>query len=307
MTSRDSGAARRDSGADAWRGRVCLAAAMALVGSTVVASAIARGLDPFAASLVRFGVAAPILIFICYARGARLPWLSKSDWAVLVFQAAVGSLGYTVALVLGLRYASAADASVITGLMPIATGSVAVLALGERPGARMIFAILLATAGAVLVASGQDEGASDMRWLGLFLVFLAVLGEACFALLNKRIVTPIEPIVVATLMTVISLALTAAPGAIAMLREPAMFADARGMGAMVYYGLAPTVLGFWLWYSGASLTKGAEAAAFTAVAPMTAMLLSVYVLGEPMHWRHFAGMALVLAAIAATVSAERKS
>ena len=31
-----------------------------------------------------------------------------------------------------------------------------------------------------------------------------------------------------------------------MLREPAMFADTRAAGAMIYYGLGPTVLGFWL-------------------------------------------------------------
>jgi drug/metabolite transporter (DMT)-like permease len=85
-----------------------------------------------------------------------------------------------------------------------------------------------------------------------------------------------------------------------------MLSDTRALGAMVYYGLAPTVLGFWLWYTGASLTRGAEAAAFTAVAPVTAMLLSVVVMGEAMEWRHFAGMALVLAAIVVAARSERK-
>ena len=277
---------------------------MATVGSTVVASALASRLDPFAASLLRFGVAAPILLLICLWRGARLPWLTRSEWAVIVFQSAVGSLGYTLALVWGLRYASAADAAVIIGLMPVATGAIAVLALGERPGARLVVAILLAAAGTMLVALGKSDGAGEWRLLGLFLVFLAVVGEACFALLNKRIATPIEPLVVATLMTLISLTLTAAPGAIAMARDPAMFRDVPAIGAMVYYGLVPTVAGFWLWYTGASLRPGAEAAAFTAVAPLTAMLLSALALGEPMQWRHFAGMALVLAGIAIAVSAE---
>ncbi len=279
---------------------------MALVGSTVTASALASRLDPFAASLLRFGVAAPILVGICLWRGEKWPALSRSEWAVIVFQSAAGSLGYTLALVAGLRHASAADASVITGLMPVATGSIAVLALGERPGARLILAIALATAGAVLVALGKADGAGEHRLFGLFLVFLAVVGEACFALLNKRIKTPVEPVVVAMLMTVISLALAAIPGALALWREPLMFADAGAAGAMVYYGLVPTVLGFWLWYAGAALTEGAEAAAFTAVAPMTAMLLSILWLGESMHWRHVAGMALVLAAIAAAVSAGKK-
>ena len=89
--------------ADRWRGRVCLALAMATVGSTVVASAIAAGkLDPFAAALLRFGVAAPILVAICLIRGERWPSLSSREWLTLAFQSAVGSLGYTVALVAGL-------------------------------------------------------------------------------------------------------------------------------------------------------------------------------------------------------------
>ena len=293
--------------ASPWRGRVCLALAMALVGSTVTASALASRLDPFAASLLRFGVAAPVLLAICLWRGERLPALKAADWAVLTFQSAAGSLGYTLALVAGLRYASAADASVITGLMPVATGAIAVLALGERPGARIFVAIGLATLGAVLVAAGTEGGGGDARLFGLVLVFLAVIGEACFALLNKRIATPVEPIVVATLMVLISLALCVIPGALAIWRAPAMLADQAAVGAMIYYGLAPTVLGFWLWYTGASLTQGAEAASFTAVAPLTAMLLSVLALGEPMYWSHVVGMALVLAAIAVTVTAERKT
>ena len=87
---------------------------------------------------------------------------------------------------------------------------------------------------------------------------------------------------------------------------PQMFSDASGIGAMLYYGLAPTVLGFWLWYEGASLTPGAQAAAFTAVAPLTAMLLSVVWLGEDMRWTHVAGMGLVLAAIGVAATGARK-
>jgi drug/metabolite transporter (DMT)-like permease len=146
-----------------------------------------------------------------------------------------------------------------------------------------------------------------MRVLGLLLVFAAVLGESCFALLNKRIATPIAPLVVATVLSVISLLLAAPPGLAAFWRDPAMLHETPALAAMVYYGLVPTVAGFWLWYKGAALTSGAEAAAFTAVAPLTAMLLARAVLGEAMRMTHVVGMVLVLAAIAVTVSATRES
>lgn len=282
---------------DRWKGPLCLSLAMALVGSTVVASAAASRLDPFAASLVRFGVATPLLLLFCGLRGETWPRLSRGEWSILAFQSAVGSLGYTLALVTGLRYASAADASVITGLMPIATGGVAVLALGERPGARLLLAIGLAAAGAVVVALGKSDGGGDNRPLGLALVFLAVLGEAVFALLNKRIKTPVPPLVVATIMSAVALALTLAPGVAAFWRDPEALQPSPALLAMAYYGVFPTAFGFWLWYAGAKLTHGARAAAFTAVAPISALALSVAWRGETLHWPHIVGMALVLAAI----------
>ena len=51
-------------------------------------------------------------------------------------------------------------------------------------------------------------------------------------LLQKRITTPIEPIVVATLMTVISLALTLLPGVWAFFRDAGMMSEPRALGAM---------------------------------------------------------------------------
>ena len=103
------------------------------------------------------------------------------------------------------------------------------------------------------------------------------------------------------------LALAVAPGAWAFFRDASMLTEPRALGAMLYYGVGPTVLGFWLWYTGASQRPGAEAAAFTAVAPVTAMALSVLIMGEAMAWRHVAGMALVLAAIIIAASSEGKS
>jgi translation elongation factor EF-G len=125
------------------------------------------------------------------------------------------------------------------------------------------------------------------------------------ALLNKRIATPVPAIVVATIMAVTSLVLASVPGIIALVRTPDMFGDGTALLAMIYYGIVPTVFGFWMWYTGASLLSGAEASTFTAVAPMTAMLLSVLVLGETMQLRHVAGLGLVLAAIAITVTSQR--
>ena len=56
--------------------------------------------------------------------------------------------------------------------------------------------------------------------------------------------------------------------------------------------------GFLLWYAGAARSNGAEAALFTAVAPVCAVLLAAGLLGEALRTRQLAGMVCVLAAIA---------
>lgn len=286
----------------AWGGRLALAAAMSFVGSTVVASAAAARLDPFLAALIRFSTATPALLALCLVFKTRWPRLNAREWGVLALQSAAGSLGYTALLVAGLRHASAADASILTGLLPTLTALVAVVALGERPGARLLLAVVLATAGAALIALRQGEGGVEDgpdRLLGLALVLAAMFGESLFAVLNKAIKAPVEPLAVATIMSAIALALGLVPGLWALARDGAP--AGAPLWAMTYYGLGPTVVGFSLWYWGAARVSGVEAAAYMAVAPLAALALSWALIGEPLSARHFAGMGLVLAAIALTV------
>ena len=94
------------------------ALAMATVGSTVVASRlIASGLPPFTATALRFAVATPVLWLLMHATRAVWPRPDRRDGALLLMQAACGSVGYTVLLILGTRYAPAADAGVVAGTL----------------------------------------------------------------------------------------------------------------------------------------------------------------------------------------------
>ncbi|MGO8148085.1 DMT family transporter, partial [Rhizobium leguminosarum] len=64
----------------------------------------------------------------------------------------------------------------------------------------------------------------------------------------------------------------------------APFADgisASAVAAVVYYALVPTVGGFLLWYAGAERVSGTEAALYTALAPVSAVMLAFIILGEP--------------------------
>jgi drug/metabolite transporter (DMT)-like permease len=280
------------------RAYACLALAMVTVGSTVVASrTIAGSLPPFTATALRLGLAFAVFVWLMRRAGLAWPRPSRRDAVLLVLQALAGSVGYTVLLIAGLQRATAADAGVIAGTLPAVSGLVAIVLLGERPSLALCAVLLLATGGVVALHAGagaSPEGAHSL--MGNALVLAAVVCEAVFILLNRKLAQPLQPLVLSTLMTGLGFALSLVP---ALMEHPLRYVPGASVWlALVYYALVPTVGGYLLWYAGSARVAASEAAVFTALVPVSALVLAAWLLGEQITPRHMAGAACVLLAVA---------
>ncbi|HXV29466.1 MAG TPA: DMT family transporter, partial [Sinorhizobium sp.] len=172
--------------------------------------------------------------------------------------------------------------------------AIAIIALGERPHRFVALAIALAAAGVLAIVFRSESGNSHSL-VGSALIFGAVVCEGLFILLNKRLKATIPPLVLSTLMAGLGGAI-ATP--IALLEFPLTESiTAPAFAAVVYYALVPTVGGFLLWYAGLARVSGTEASVFTAVAPVSAVLLAAMVLGEPLTSSQLLGIGCVLAAV----------
>lgn len=281
------------------KGQWLCSLAMVLVGSTVVASRIIGAeVEPFLATALRHAAALPVFLLMMRATRARLPRIGRRDALLLLVQAAAGSVGYTVLLIVGVSWSSAADAGVVAGTLPAVSAAFAVLFLGDRPGWRTAIAVALATAGVMAIAASPDHAAADSprRIQGLALVLAAVVCEAVFILANKRLSQPLPPLAMSTLMSAGGLALSLLPALLAAGASPAPWST-PALAAILYYAWVPTVGGFLLWYAGSSRTSGTRAALATAWLPISALALSVALLGEDLRAAQMAGLAFVLAAL----------
>jgi len=280
-------------------GYLYLTLAMPLVGSTVVASKIAMGsLPPFTATVLRFALALPCFLVLMRVYGVRLPRPGRRDRLILAVQGLTGTAGYTALLMAGLQTTSAADAGVILGTLPVVAAVVAVAVLGERPRPALLATVGLAAAG-LFVLNRQPVDAAPGSAAGNALVFAAVVCEALFSLLNRRLRVDVPPLALSALMSAIGLA-AALPFALA--EHPwTLHAAPAALLAVAWYALLPTVGGFLLWYAGTARVGGTEAAPFMALAPVAALLLAALWLGEPVGMRQLAGVGFVLAALGAHV------
>jgi drug/metabolite transporter (DMT)-like permease len=258
-------------------------------------------LPPFSATALRFAMAFPIFAAMMRGRKVRWPKLDAHDALLVIAQAGAGSVGYTVCLIGGMRLASAADAGVIAGTLPAVSAGFAALALGERPSPALLGAIALATLGVLACTVRLDDVAvasGTHSLAGNALVFAAIVCEALFILLNRKLHRPVPALPLSALMSGIGLLVAIVP---ACFEQPWRLPfDANVVAALtgvVYYALVPTVLGFVLWYAGASRLTGAEAGLVTALVPVSTLALASGVLHEPISHAQMVGVACVLAAV----------
>ncbi|MDB5849811.1 MAG: hypothetical protein JWP29_3563 [Rhodoferax sp.] len=283
------------------KGQLLCSLAMVLVGSTVVVSKlIGSDVEPFLATALRHAIALPVFLLLMRLRGQRLPRCSGRDAALLLVQAAAGSVGYTVLLMQGVVLAGAAETSIVTGTLPAVSALFAVLFLRERPGWQLAVSIMLATAGVVAVSLAPAPlSAAPARLAGIALVLAAIACEAAFILASKRLSRPVPALALSTLMCAGGLALSAWPAWLSLRTQPSSLGT-PAIAAIAYYALVPTVAGFLLWYAGSARTSGARAALATVWMPVSALLLSALVLHEPIGPWQWLGLACV---VLATVSA----
>lgn len=285
---------------ESWKGQLLCSLAMVLVGSTVVVSkVIAQDIEPFAATVLRHALALPVFLALMRWHGQRLPRMGPRDALLLTVQAAAGSVGYSVLLILGVALASASDAGIVAGTLPAAAALFSALLLGERPGLRLGLSIALATAGVMAVAMAPESappGGASTRLAGIALVLAAVACEAVFILANKRLSQPIPALALSTLMSGGGLLLSALPAWLVAQASPSTF-TAAALAGVLYYAWVPTVGGFLLWYAGSARTSGARASLATVWLPVAALLLSVAFLGESIRSWQWLGLGCVVAAL----------
>jgi drug/metabolite transporter (DMT)-like permease len=275
-----------------------LVAAMAITGTNVaLGKAIVGAVPVYLFVVFRFTVASLALTPMALGEpGPRLSRMRPAEWRDLLLMALLGMVGFTVFMLEGLKRTSAADAGVITATLPAVVAAYGAAFAGERLSRAQVLAVALAVVGLLLVQATAAAGGTATL-LGNLLVMGAVLCEASFVVLGKRLTPPFLPLRLALGANLAALML-AAPLAVA---EAPSF-DPRAVPVEVWllgtwYALSASVFCLWLWYAGLPHVETWLAGLATAAIPVAALAVSALYLGETIGRAQLAGAALVIAAI----------
>lgn len=262
---------------------------------------MAERLPIFLASGIRFGIAAAVLLIWLQIKEGGFPRIERKEWCWLTLQSFAGVFLFSICLLVGVRFTTAMEAGILTATTPALVAVLSVWLLKEKWERSLGAGLLLAIGGVAILKfhAGFSDTQVTFSWLGNFLVMMAVAGEALFTVVGKILSPRLSPLAISTAVAGIGF-LCFFPFAIVQ-AWTFDFSSLTGLDLflLLYHALIVTVLAFFLWYTGVSRVRGSVSGLFTAVMPLTAVLLSVMVLGEALTHSHLIGMALVLAGIAA--------
>ncbi|MFC8420224.1 DMT family transporter [Streptomyces sp. NPDC057236] len=248
------------------RGALLAALACVLVGGSFTANSVLGDYPYAGGQFLRYALACLLLVPLA-GRGsaARLRSLPPRLWARLALLAAVGMVGFNLAVLAAERTAEPAVPGVLVGCAPVVVAVLVPLLDGRRPQRAVLYGASVVAVGAFTVQGwGRTDGA------GLAFSLCALVGEVGFAVLAVPVLRPLGPRLLSAAVCGVAAVESAAAGLLldgsAWLRRP----GGVEATALLWQAVVVTVIGFVCWYMGMQRIGAERATLFSGLIPVAA-------------------------------------
>ncbi|WEJ73618.1 DMT family transporter [Pseudomonas sp. PSE14] len=274
----------------------CLVLAMALWGSSFIALKFA--FQELPAMWVIFArMALGSLIFLAAWRWRGRIDYRAGDWKWLLGLAACEPCLYFIFESLALQHTSAAQAGMITALLPLLVAVGAFFLLHEKIARNTWLGFALAVLGALwLTLASEANGHAPNPLLGNFYELLAMLCATGYTLLLKHLSARYSPFILTAMQALIG-SLFFLPLALATSGLPPA-PGPTGWFALIYLGSVVTVGAYGLYNFGVSRLPASQATGFINLIPVFTLIFAALFLGEVLSGQQALAAGLVFIGVA---------
>ncbi|MEY4563338.1 MAG: hypothetical protein RLZZ618_2615 [Pseudomonadota bacterium] len=245
---------------------------------------------------LRFGVGGLLLLPVLWRYG-----LPRLRWHETLGLALSGGVGFALLAYAGFALAPAAHGAVLLhGSLPLFTSLIGWIAASVPMSRSRVVGLSVILVGIVCLLSDTLGANTTRQWMGDGALLLASISWSAHGLLSRR--AGLAPAHTASLVTVLSMGVflpiyLLLPGK-ALLAAPWQELLLQG----IFQGVLIAVVSIYI-YSKAVATLGPEdTALFTAAVPCVTTLAAVFMLGETPTWTAWAGVLMVTAGMAISVT-----
>lgn len=282
---------------------------MSLVGCYVALSKpLAAVLPVLLLAWMRFGIGGLAMLHWLKKPGDEPP-LTPQTKRLLFLESFLGNFLFTICMIYGVSLTDAVSAGVTMASIPAAVAVMGWVFLQERVAPRTWAAVVCAVGGIALFALSKPEHSAHMGqaldaknnqnlvWLGQLLLVGAVICEAAYTVIGKKLTGSLGPKRITSLINLWGFMLTTPFGLYLALDFD--FA-AVGWGTwmlLLFYALAACMWTVWLWMTGLKVVPAAQGGVFSVMLPVSAGLVGVLFLGESINGMQAVAFAIALASV----------
>lgn len=273
-----------------WMGVLLIVISAASFGALPIFIRLAyrTGADPTTLLVLRYSIAAVVMVAIMFARKTPLP--RGRILLGLVLMGAVGYVGQSFAYFTALTMASASLVALLLYLYPAIVTMLSALFFKERLTAAKVGALTLALVGTALTIGPAGSG----RVPGILLAIAAAVIYSVYILVGSRIIPHASAIAAST--TVITAAAAVYIGIVAV-RGPTFPQTFSGWADIFAIALVSTVLPIVTFLAGLERVGPTRASTLSTFEPVMSVMLAILILGETISPLQVLGGALILAAV----------
>ena len=286
-----------------------LALSMSLVGSYVALSKpLVAALPVFLLAWLRFGIGGLAMAHWLKRPSDEVP-MTPQIRKLVFLESLLGNFLFSICMLFGVSMTSAVSAGVIMAAIPAVVALMSWIFLKERIGPRIWAAVVCSALGISLLALSKNELsaqsgrgleadlAHNKALLGNLLVFAAVLCEAAYAVIGKKLTGALSPKRITALINLWGFALMTPMGLYVAWSFDFAAVPTPSWLLLVFYALAASVWTVWLWMTGLKNVPAAHAGVFTVMLPISAALVGVLVLGEQLGGVQLLAFAIALVGV----------
>ena len=271
-------------------------------GTFIAGKMISETVNPCSASFLRFVIASCLLIIITIKIEGKLPKLKKKQILPVVLLGFTGVFAYNILFLTGLHYINAGRAALIIALNPIFISLLSALFFKERLDLIKIIGILMSVTGAIIVISNGriTDFVGYSFGKGEFLICGCVLSWVSYSLIGRAVMDDLSPIVSVCYSSVIGTVLLFIPALYNGIFSHVGSYSAMDWTSLFYLGFFGTVIGFFWYYEGINQIGPTKASVFINFVPISAIILSFFILNEQITISLFIGAVLVVSGVYVT-------
>ncbi len=270
-------------------------------GGTFIAGRIlAQEVEPYSGSFLRFLVASVCMFPLVQHFEGRLQSLQKKQFLLVFLSGMTGVFLYNVFFLTGLQTVQAGRASVIVASNPVLISLFAALLFrGERMTLLKAVGVVLSVTGAIYVITRGSPSTLLQGAIGRgeLLIFGCVAGWVSYSLIGKVVMRDVQPVSAVTYACLIGSAALLPPALIEGMAGNLGGYSLAAWLSIVYLGFFGTCLGFIWYYEGIREIGPSKSGVFINFVPISAVIMSFFLLGEPVDLSLLAGGVLVLSGI----------